>query len=286
MKRWTRRSWLKIVGAGILAAGYLPVAEAQSGSVVQATERGMNQEAGCTDVADTVPEEILRQTFQIRTAAGMGTAFTVEVDDRQYIVTAQHVLGSASPKIVEMQTSPAGWRQVPVTVIAMAGPPVDVAVLATNSVLGSRSRVPVGVGTVGYGEAVRFLGYPFGLEFAPIPGVRTAPLPFIKAGILSGLRPVPNAAGLFELFVDATGNPGFSGGPLILPRRSTKDGERIVWHIAGVVTSGVTYRVSLKDMSEAVVGFVNVDAGILRAISIDAVTRMIRENPAGYPLPD
>ena len=284
MQRWTRRSWLKVAGTGILAAGHLRGAQAEAGNVAQAKGTEANQEAVCTDVAETMPVEILRQTFQVQTAAGRGTAFTIEVDERQYIVTAEHVLGSASPQTMEMQTSPAGWREVPITVIAMAGRPVDVAVLATNSLLGSRSRVPVGVGTVSYGQAARFLGYPFGLDFTPIPGVRTAPLPFIKAGILSALRPVPNETGLLELFIDAAGNPGFSGGPGVLPRRSPKDGDGIVWHIAGVVTSGVTHRVPLKDVSGAVVGFVDVDAGILRATSIDAVTRMIRANPAGYPL--
>ena len=246
----------------------------------------MNQEAVWTDAADTMPVEILRQTFQVRTEAGTGTAFTVEMDGRQYIVTAQHVIGSMAPDVLDMQTSSAGWRQVPVMAVGMAGRPVDVAVMATDSVLGSRSSVPVGVGTVSYGQAVRFLGYPFGLDFTPIPGVRTAPLPFIKAGILSALRPLPNEAGLLVLFVDAAGNPGFSGGPLVLPLRSTAKGDSIAWHIAGVVTSGVTHRVPLKDVSGAVVGFVNVDAGILRATSIDAVTRMIRANPAGYPLPE
>ena len=169
-------------------------------------------------------------------------------------------------------------------VVGMAEPPVDVAVLATDSILGSRSSVAVGVGTVSYGQTVRFLGYPFGLDFTPIPGVRNAPLPFIKAGILSALRPVPNEAGLLDLFVDAAGNPGFSGGPLVLPRRSTAEGSGVTWYIAGVVTSGITHRVALKDVAGAVAGFVDVDAGILRASSIDAVTRMIRANPAGYPM--
>ena len=286
METWTRRAWLKVAGTGTLTAAYLHLAQAEAANVTQAKESNMNQNAACLDVADTMPVEILRQTFQVQTAAGAGTAFTIEVDERQYIVTAQHVLGSASPEMVEMQSSTAGWRPVPVSVIAMAGPPVDVAVLATNSALGSRSTVPVGVGTVSYGQAVRFLGYPFGLDFTPISGVRTAPLPFIKAGILSALRPVPNEAGLLELFVDAAGNPGFSGGPLVLPRCSTTNGDGTVWHIAGVVTSGVTRRVPLKDVSGADVGFVDVDAGILRATSIDAVTRMIKANPAGYPLAD
>ena len=112
----------------------------------------MNQEAVWTDAADTMPVEILRQTFQVRTGAGTGTAFTVEVDGRQYIVTAQHVIGPVTLDVLDMQTSSAGWRQVPVMAVGMAGPPVDVAVMATDSVLGSRSSVPVGVGTVNYGQ--------------------------------------------------------------------------------------------------------------------------------------
>ena len=244
----------------------------------------MSGDAVWTDAADTMRVEVLRQTFQVRGGAGTGTAFTVEVEGRQYIVTAQHLVGSTVPDVLDIQAGSAGWREVPVTPVGVARPPVDVVVMATDTVLGSRSSVPVGVGTVGYGQAVRFLGYPFGLDFTAIPGVRTEPLPFIKAGILSALRPVQGEAGLLELFVDAAGNPGFSGGPLVLPRRSTAQGNSVVWHLAGVVTSGVTHRVALKDVSGAVAGFVHVDAGILRATSIDAVTRMIGANPIGYPL--
>ena len=284
VRGWTRRSCLKIAGTGLLAPGVLRAAQAATANEGQEKEAGMNQEAVWTDAADTMPVEILRQTFQVRTAEGTGTAFTVEVDGRQYIVTAQHVIGSMASGSLDMQTSSAGWGQVPVMAVGMAGLPVDVAVMATDSVLGSRSSVPVGVSTVSYGQAVRFLGYPFGLDFTPIQGVRTAPLPFIKGGILSALRPVPNEDGLLELFVDAAGNPGFSGGPLILPRHSTGNGNSVAWHIAGVVTSGVTHRVALKDVSGAVAGLVHVDAGILRATSIDAVTRMIRANPIGHQL--
>ena len=230
---------------------------------------------GLKDWADTLPEEILRQTFRIRTPAGTGTTFTVEVDERQYIVTAHHLLGTTSPLMVEIQDSETGWRELPVTVIGMEGPPVDVAVLATDSMLGSRSGVPVGVGTVGYGQEVRFLGYPLGLTFAPVPGFREAPLPFIKAGILSSLK--HNEAGFLHLLVDATGNQGFSGGPLVLPR-SKKDGESIDWHIAGVVTNVEIEPFAVKDESGAVVGWFGTNAGIVHAISIDAVTRIL-----GYP---
>ena len=235
-----------------------------------------------TDLARTLPAELLRQTFKVRTAAGTGTAFTIEVDDRQYIVTAQHVLGSTSPVMLEIQVSSTVWRPVPVTIIDMAGPPVDVAVLATDSMLGSRSSVPVGIGTVVYGQEVRFLGYPHDFEFVAVPEFRHAPLPLVKAGILSAIG--DDGAGILHLLVDAAANRGFSGGPLVLPRRS-EDGS-IDWHIAGVVTGGYERRVPVKNESGAVIGWTKVDIGILHAISIDAVRRMIGDNPAGYPLPD
>ena len=233
------------------------------------------------DFAGSLPEEILRQTFHIRTPAGMGTAFTVEMDERQYIVSAQHVVGATSPLMVEIQVSETGWRELPVRVIGMEGPPVDVAVLATDSMLGSRSGVPVGVGTVGYGQEVRFLGYPLGLAFESVPGFREAPLPLIKAGILSSLK--RNEGGFLHLLIDATGNQGFSGGPIVLPR-SRKDGNSINWYIAGVVTGAQIENFAARDESGAVVGWFHTNAGILYAVSIDAVTRIISENPAGYPL--
>ena len=288
MQRRNRRLWPMVAGMGILALGYMSVVGSAGTSTFRTTkpigERPVDRNVTSADVGESLPVEFLRQTFQIRTTVGTGTAFTVEVDDRQYIVTASHVIGAVVPSVVDIQSSVAGWRSVPVSEVALVKPPTDVAVLATNFMLGARSRVPVGVGTIGFGQPVRFLGFPFGLDFTPVPGVRTEPLPFIKAGILSGLRPVPGQTGLLELYVDAAGNPGFSGGPLVVPRLSTGGESTVTWHIAGVVTSGVNHRVPLKDKAGTTVGYFNADAGILRATSIDAVTRLIRANPVGYPL--
>ena len=204
---WAKRLWLRIVITGILSVGLSCVAAEAPAEIAQREYPDTGQEAGCTGLGDTLPAEILRQTFMIKVGSAIGTAFTVEVDERQYIVTAQHVLGSASPPMVEMKASKTGWRQVPVTVIGVAERPVDVAVLATDSMLGSRSRVPVGVGTIGYGQEARFLGYPLGLEFTDVPGFREAPLPLIKAGILSGI--VRNEAGFFPSIGRCNRQQGF-----------------------------------------------------------------------------
>ena len=84
--------------------------------------------------------------------------------------------------------------------------------------------------------------------------------------------------------MDATGNKGFSGGPLVIPRSTDEGG--VDWHIARVVTDVRIERFPVKDESGSVVGWFGTNAGILYAISIDAVTRIIKDNPAGYPLFD
>ena len=71
----------------------------------------MNQDENRTELSGSLPVELLRQTFQIRTPAGVGTAFTVEVNERQYIVTAQHLVGSVVPKVIEMRLSASGWQR-------------------------------------------------------------------------------------------------------------------------------------------------------------------------------
>ena len=104
----------------------------------------------------------------------------------------------------------------------------DIAVLAAGRLLASPTRVGVGVDTIEYGQQVRFLGYPFGLE-SELPSFRLAPLPMVKAGIFSGLRRTGEESGQpFELLIDATGNPGFSGGAVVLRQKRQESNDSVI----------------------------------------------------------
>ena len=242
-------------------------------------------EGGSEELPASLPEDILRQTFHIRAPARnparTGTAFTVEMDGRQYIVTAQHVLGDNLPPTLEIQVSETEWRELPVTIVGVEPPPLDVAVLATDSMLGSRSDISVGTEKVEYGQEVRFLGYPFGWHFVPVPDFREAPLPIVKAGILSSMS--RDQSGFFHLWIDATANKGFSGGPLVMPRPK-EGGEDIAWHVVGLVTDIKLEEFPVKNKSGDVIGVFVTNAGMVKVISIDVAKRMIRGNPIGHPV--
>lgn len=59
-----------------------------------------------------VPQNILSRAFSIRTGPERGTAFTIEVDGRQYLITARHVAEhlASSRKLEIFQDSK--WKEI------------------------------------------------------------------------------------------------------------------------------------------------------------------------------
>ena len=50
--------------------------------------------------AQMVPQNVLTRVFNLRMGSQTATGFTIEVDNRQYLVTARHVI-NASPTATE-----------------------------------------------------------------------------------------------------------------------------------------------------------------------------------------
>ena len=60
------------------------------------------------------------------------------------------------------------------------------------------------------------------------------PLPFVKQGIISAIDFLPNNH--VVVYIDATGNPGFSGGPIITLNRTTNQ-PRVVAVVSNYPTA-------------------------------------------------
>jgi S1-C subfamily serine protease len=79
-----------------------------------------------------VPENVLTRVFNLRMGSQTATGFTIEVDNRQYLVTARHVI-NASPAATEIELfHDAGWMKVPFRPITIEPTMVDIAVLALD----------------------------------------------------------------------------------------------------------------------------------------------------------
>jgi S1-C subfamily serine protease len=170
-----------------------------------------------------ITANIIHRVFHIRVGAATGTAFTIEHDDRQYLVTAAHVVSSLkAPYEVELFHQNA-WKKLKLELTGIAAN-ADIAVFAPAFQVSPALNMPVGSGGVVYGQDVYFLGFPYGIS--PDSGAinRAFPFPLVKKACLSAFTKDGDAN---VILLDGHNNPGFSGGPVVFPQQGQPSSSRL-----------------------------------------------------------
>ena len=224
-----------------------------------------------------ITTNVYNRVFFIR-GEQYGTAFTVDVGNRQYLVTARHLL--ADPKNTEslLFLHDNIWKTLLVKVVGVAKGEVDIAVLSPSIRLSPAMSLDATQKDMVLGQDVYFVGYPYKMwaDMGPLLGGR--PAPFIKKGTLSSAFSAEDSAR--RLFVDAINNEGFSGGPLLFQPQGHQD-----FRVAGVVAGFKTeYEAVLDECGEKTTMTVAYNTGFLLAYDISYVVEMIAANPIGLPI--
>ena len=220
-----------------------------------------------------------------------GTCFTVEVDGKQYLITAKHLAEKVQWARSGYTNIPlmykGEWTNFPISLIGHCDGDVDISVMV--------SALPIGVSIVPSnlslpllpGQDVYFFGYPYPGEINSAIEMRNFdfPVPFIKKGIISFI-----AKG-GRLYIDGHNNPGFSGGPVMFRDMFTQPQPPLnLIHsigIAGVISGckGETKPVKLCDKTVMPHGgHIEENAGIAVAYSIKFAVEVINSNPRGLPV--
>lgn len=176
--------------------------------------------------------EVLGRTLRISHEAKAGTAFTIEANNVQYIVTAKHLFKKsnypASAKIGIYENKHYVYYDVDIRY--PANPSIDIAVLKTTPYTQLTPIYPTTFSSanITIGQDVYFLGFPYDYDslLCNLPGDKY-PLAFIKKACLSNYI---QSLGVFLL--DGHNNPGFSGGPVCFKKAGSN-----TYNIAGVVAS-------------------------------------------------
>ena len=203
------------------------------------------------DVPVEIPNiNVLLRTLWIRSAGSHGTGFTVEVDDRQFLVTAAHVVPSKSE--VEAYLD-GGWRVLRGRYIPPDPDYVDVAVFELEVAITPTHPTTFGVEGAMLGQELFILGYPFDPSAAAelIHQEGLGPLPMVKGGRLAAWLHAPGP-GRNTMLVDCYANEGFSGGPVVgfLPAPGAGNARRAVG-ILGVVSHYVPEHQPVIDFGRA-----------------------------------
>jgi len=246
-----------------------------------------------------VVSNVLLRVLMIKTpAAGTGSAFTLDIGNRQYLITAKHMVQGLSDKDTILLRENKAWAPIQVSIFRCADP-VDIAVLIPPRVLTTTLLLePATLKGVTFTQEVYFLGFPYGSSGGETETFGNHPIPITKHGILSTIY---NG----RLEVDAFNNPGFSGGPIV--ERDLNQPGQPVFYVLGV-TEGfypdlvhvVTpepvkpgedlsnieswriqddhgHKVILRDTPQQV----PLNSGILLGFSIDYALDLIHQHPIG-----
>lgn len=213
---------------------------------------------------------VLQRTFQVKFGENRGTCFTIDVDGRQYIVTAKHVVDSIQQEDSIDIYHEGIWKTLKTEIAWLSQSEQDVAILSPEVQVSPTYHLePTSAGIV-LGQDVYFCGYPYGLNIeVPSEMNQGFPLPLVKKGVL---------AGIFSgyVLIDAMNNPGFSGGPVVFAAPRSND-----FKVAGVISG---YRIEYDPVllnGEDVGLRYGYNTGLVLAYFFGSGIECITQNPTG-----
>ncbi len=247
--------------------------------------------------AQSMPtSNILTRVLMVQSQYGFGTIFSVDVGNREYWITAKHVLtgaehppyGSIHSKTVSLQILNPGasgeqWLPEDFSVID-TGKNIDIVVLAPSRVLlpTAPPSEPLDSSGVSIGADCSFLGFPFGGGWRARLSDGSYWMPFSKHCTVSADTDEPRI-----WVLDGINNPGFSGGPVVF---NTGTEQKIIAVISAYRTEPAeivsAFQETLhpdgssKRNKKQIVG-VNVNSGFIIAYDIGYALVAIRKNPIG-----
>lgn len=219
---------------------------------------------------------VLMRIFKLRYGGKSGTCFTMEVDHRQYLVTAHHLVKNIEKNDTISIFHEERWKMMEVTVVWTGDEGHDVTIFSPQIQLSpSFPLEPTSAGMV-VGQDVYFCGYPYHMDAGGSEMNRGFPLPLIKRGTLSGFF-------IHLLIIDALNNPGFSGGPVVWSPISDPQSYRVSGVISGYRPEykPVIYKDDKGEWTNHETMKFEHNTGLVQAYTLDDAVEFLKEHPAG-----
>ena len=158
-----------------------------------------------------VSGNVYDRTVLLKTIVGTGTAFAIDIDNRQYLVTARHMVTGLGDHHQVSVLRENQWKSLEVTIFRCKDP-IDIAVLVPNQLLTHADALPVSYPSKLYfGQELFFVGFPFGWSMQ-FPNLFSGPVAIVKRGVFSATIKQDGAK---LMLIDGYNNFGFSGGPIV-----------------------------------------------------------------------
>lgn len=192
--------------------------------------------------AGQVTANAIKNVYQIKIQDASGTAFTLQVDGGQYLITAKHLVRGLKADGTEetinimklnAQASDTKWEPLKVRVFPCHDP-IDIAVLVADKALILNMPLEPKPLKMFYGQEAYFLGFPFGLSMTGGGLDAPYPIPILKRGTLAAFS---DEGGFHLELFDGLNNIGFSGAPVVFRDLSAPNSP---FFVSGIVTGFMT----------------------------------------------
>lgn len=217
----------------------------------------------------------LTRVLKIKFSNATATAFTLEKDDEQFLITAKHLFNkNTSGSFVNLEITRDNQQfNLTCQVFFHDNAEIDIAVLKliNNTNITNRMIVNFNDSSIILGHDAYIVGFPFGLVNSDIEGNFNYPTPFVKRGCISATT---KENGADVIYADSVNNIGFSGGPLVTYNPMNYKEQYIIGVISG-------YRVHISDVydkdNKKTGSYVRENSGLTKAYSIKHVFEIIQK---------
>lgn len=221
----------------------------------------------------------IRRVFNVRYGGATGTAFAIDHEERQYLISAKHVF----PDIIEKGTieikHEGTWKTIEVTVTGRAAGKLDVIVLSPSIRLSPAFDLPLASGGMVLGQDVHFLGFPYGLSTEVGEINNDLPVPLIKRACISGKIGEKKKS---YWLLDGLNNPGFSGGPVVFQKVHGNDRDTL--YVMAIISAYRVHEEPIYQNGSPLPINSRSNTGIIIAYDSDIAKDLITQNPNGLKL--
>jgi hypothetical protein len=168
-----------------------------------------------SQVPGTVFERVLHIRFGIGTPHDTtATGFTLDLDGRQYLITAKHLVAGLKDEDTINLHKGDKWTPLRVRVFRCEDP-IDIAILIPPAQLTPALVLEPDPTQFFFGQDAYFVGFPYGISMRAPEAMGDRPFPFIRRAAISSKVTVNAEKQAEKLLLDGYNNPGFSGGPIV-----------------------------------------------------------------------
>ena len=232
-----------------------------------------------------ITANVVHRVFHLITPEGTGTGFTVEVDNKQYLITAkhlvQHISFSKEKKGVIGIFHENQQKMLHITLVGHCDGENDISVLSTDIQISPTYNMKPSVANLAYGQDIYFLGFPYldGKDISKIN--RNFPMPFVKKAIVSNMNKVSRNKAIF--YLDGHNNPGFSGGPVVF-----KPIGHIEYQVVAVISGyrceqSSIYQENEKNKLTTKLKY-KTNTGIIISYGVECAVDLIKKHPIGFKI--